>query len=75
MGITKWNPRTNSTTRCRKVGVQCSSICGHNNGEASLSASSYPNNIDEESHYELVVLEALEPNIRDNDDDDQELET
>ncbi|KAJ8889027.1 hypothetical protein PR048_008521 [Dryococelus australis] len=59
---------------CRKVGLQRSSVCGQCNGQTCLNASSYPNDLDEESEYVSEVLEALEPNINDNENDDVELE-
>ncbi|KAJ8898103.1 hypothetical protein PR048_003463 [Dryococelus australis] len=59
---------------CRKLGLQCSSVCGQSNGQACLNASSYPNDLYEESEYVPEVFEALEPNMKDNEDDDNELE-
>lgn len=64
-----------SSCGCRKVGLQCSLVCGQCNGQACLNASSYPIDVDEESEYAPEVLEALEPTITDNEDeDDDELE-
>lgn len=59
---------------CRKSGLQCSSACGQCNGQACLNASSYPNDLDEESEYVPEIVEALETNVTDNEDDDNEFE-
>jgi hypothetical protein len=36
-----------SSCRCRKLGLQCSSVCGQCNEQACLNASSYPDDPEE----------------------------
>jgi hypothetical protein len=43
-----------SSCGCRKLGLQCSSVCGECNGQACLNASSYPDDLKEESEYARI---------------------
>ena len=48
---------------CREAGFQCSLACGQCNGQASLSASPYQNDSNEDGTFDLEILEELETNV------------
>jgi hypothetical protein len=43
-----------SSCGCRKLGLQCFSVCGQCNGQACLNASSHPDDFREESEYATI---------------------
>jgi hypothetical protein len=43
-----------SSCGCRKLGLQCFSVCGQCNGQACLNALSYPDDFREESEYATI---------------------
>jgi hypothetical protein len=43
-----------SSCGCRKLGLQCSSVCGQYNGQACLIASSYLDDLKEASEYARI---------------------